>query len=306
METTMSFDDNYGLVNKEIYSLNSHSNIHEFLNKEGYYGAIKVGKGGMHDVYKVENLEGNIFAAKTPHKGNGLSLFQESLILKDLDSEHIVSFKDYLEGKYLSALVTDFIPESHILGSRVRRVGYTGISETAKIGKQLANSLIDVHKLGYIHGDLKPSNIAYNGDKVTLFDFDSARMIGTRFDKIPFTPAFVAPEVLLGESSITHSDQFMLGATLMKILNLTKSVPYNFSKSPSGSSEETVRNLKEAIDSNNRNIFPEPKNEEENRIVSILKQLTASKPADRYESIEEVENSFSDFVNEFGTESVVA
>ena len=92
----------------------------------------------------------------------------------------------------------------------------------------------------------------------------------------------------------------------MKILNLTKSVPYNFSKSPSGSSEETVRNLKEAIDSNNRNIFPEPKNEEENRIVSILKQLTASKPADRYESIEEVENSFSDFVNEFGTESVVA
>jgi len=74
---------------------------------------------------------------------------------------------------------------------------------------QLANSVLNLHSAGYVHGDLKPANVLVldqgNGQIVVkLCDFDSASVVGEPFIHDPatklikFTPEWVSPEVYFG------------------------------------------------------------------------------------------------------------
>lgn len=53
--------------------------------------------------------------------------------------------------------------------------------EIKSITKQVASALRFVHSNGFIHGDIKPSNIIQIGQKIKLIDLDAA----ANFLKVP-------------------------------------------------------------------------------------------------------------------------
>lgn len=80
---------------------------------------------------------------------------------------------------------------------------------------QTALGLAAMHKLGYVHADIKPNNILVNEkQEVKIIDFGQSCAIGTVKSRIQGTPDYIAPEQV-GRGPLTPAtDVFNLGATL--------------------------------------------------------------------------------------------
>jgi hypothetical protein len=85
---------------------------------------------------------------------------------------------------------------------------------------QLARALADLHAMGLAHGDVKPGNVAVSlGGRVVLLDFGLAdRTRGNRpsahRQRLPGTPASMAPERLAGGPPTPAGDWYGVGAML--------------------------------------------------------------------------------------------
>jgi serine/threonine protein kinase len=85
----------------------------------------------------------------------------------------------------------------------------------------LASALGRAHQCGIIHGDVKPANIMVTDEgNVKLSDFGIARFATqvSGSGRIMGTPAYLAPEQILGEPHSSKSDLFSLGIVLYQML----------------------------------------------------------------------------------------
>lgn len=80
---------------------------------------------------------------------------------------------------------------------------------------QVAQGLSMVHRLGYVHADIKPNNILVNEKlAVKIIDFGQSCSIGTVKTRIQGTPDYIAPEQV-GRGPLTPAtDVFNFGATM--------------------------------------------------------------------------------------------
>jgi len=80
---------------------------------------------------------------------------------------------------------------------------------------QVAQGLSMVHRLGYVHADIKPNNILVNEKRaVKIIDFGQSCSIGTVKTRIQGTPDYIAPEQV-GRAALTPAtDVFNFGATM--------------------------------------------------------------------------------------------
>jgi DNA-binding NarL/FixJ family response regulator len=104
------------------------------------------------------------------------------------------------------------------LRARIHTAGPLTWVETLHIGVKMAGALETAHRLGTLHRDVKPANILLTEyGEPQLADFGIARIAGgfeTATGIVTGSPAFTAPEVLLGHSPTPASDVYSLGATL--------------------------------------------------------------------------------------------
>jgi len=120
---------------------------------------------------------------------------------------------EFIEGKTLQEIISAPPPAPALDDMTI-----------ARIGLDVLDGLVAVHRAGVVHRDVKPDNILIAGDLATgvysvfLVDFGIAKISGSRQvteqNRIMGTPAYVAPERLVNGVAGPPADLWSLGATL--------------------------------------------------------------------------------------------
>ena len=123
---------------------------------------------------------------------------------------------DYVEASNLKELYTQHDP---VL-----------VENVAQILIDMAEGLEHMHENGFMHLDFKPENVLVTRNaSVRLVDFDLAQPIPDKPKKAsgknPGTPAYMAPEQLLGEPISHRADIFSYGVAAYELLTNQKPFP---------------------------------------------------------------------------------
>ena len=207
----------------------------------------ELGRGGMGVVYRARaKTDGSLVALKivlpaVASSPDDLARFvREAGIVRDLSHPHIVPFRDLGHADGQLFFVMDLVPG--IDGQNLLRQhdGPLPVARAIGIVCQLLEALSAAHHKGYVHRDVKPSNLLIEarpaGDFVWLADFGLAReyqaskLSGlTTTGNIGGTLPYMAPEQITHYREVTPAaDQYSAAATLYHLL--TRRHPYDFPK----------------------------------------------------------------------------
>ncbi|MGW1676918.1 serine/threonine-protein kinase [Saccharopolyspora sp. NPDC002376] len=143
---------------------------------------------------------------------------REGRIAARLQHPNAISVYDVAEDEGQPVLVMEYLPSTS-LAAMMSDHGPLPPREVARIGTQIASALGAAHAAGVVHRDIKPGNILLgdNGD-VKITDFGISRAQGdvqvTKTGMLAGTPAYLSPDVAMGQEPTSASDVFSLGATL--------------------------------------------------------------------------------------------
>jgi len=92
-------------------------------------------------------------------------------------------------------------------------------SKACQIFLQVAEALSHMHEKGFVHADMKPTNVLITEhDTVKVIDLGQACPIGTIKKRIQGTPGYMAPEQACREAIDERTDIFNLGAMMYWVL----------------------------------------------------------------------------------------
>jgi serine/threonine-protein kinase len=92
-------------------------------------------------------------------------------------------------------------------------------AQIARYFAQAARGLGHMHQRGFVHADMKPSNMMVNDDgAVKVIDLGQACPVGTKKVRVQGTPGYIAPEQAFKEAITPSTDIYNLGATLHWVL----------------------------------------------------------------------------------------
>jgi tetratricopeptide (TPR) repeat protein len=189
-----------------------------------------VGSGGMGDVFKAtDRLTGAPVAVKVLHgtMPRDVERFRrESQVLAELSHPRVVRYvahgvtpanRPYIAMEWL---------EGEELTDRLAGAG-VGLGEAVTLAKRVAEGLGVLHAKGFVHRDVKPSNLFLPGgdpSMVKVLDLGIARStnptrIATRSGIAVGTPGYMAPEQARGSRELdARVDVFALGCVLFECL----------------------------------------------------------------------------------------
>lgn len=200
----------------------------------------ELGRGGMGIVYRAhDTMLHRTVAVKvlTPQLAADPTFVErfrhEAIAAANLRHPHIATVydvgQDLVQGDTVHYLVMEFI-EGQTLDRVLQRQGQPfSLQQTDQIISQVAQALHYAHQRGMIHRDVKPANIMLGQDgHVTLMDFGLVRagdlsqltQTGTALG----TPAYMAPEQIMGAEVDQRADIYALGVVIYELL--TGDVPF--------------------------------------------------------------------------------
>ncbi len=208
-----------------------------------------LGEGGMGAVYRARDLElDEVIALKTLRaaiSGDPAAIERfrrEVKLARKVTHPNVARTFDLgaCEGfKFITMELIDGVA----LASRLE-VGAMSLSDALRVCGDIARGLVAAHSAGVVHRDLKPENVLLAGasargpltgqERVVITDFGIARAADEREGSderataqrgaaltvggLIGTPAYMAPEQLMGETPDGRTDVYALGAVLYELL----------------------------------------------------------------------------------------
>ena len=203
----------------------------------------RLGAGGMGEVYLADDTRlGRQVALKRltdPSLGDAAArvrILREAGAAATLNHPNVAAVYDVLDSDGRAYIVMEYVA-GESLADQLHRRGALSPDHVVQIGLQLCDGLAEAHRHGIIHRDLKPANVRVTPDgRAKVLDFGLARRpaalaaatpggahagvaesLGLSEGQVMGTPAYMAPEVLLGQSADHRSDIYSLGVTLFEL-----------------------------------------------------------------------------------------
>jgi serine/threonine protein kinase len=166
---------------------------------EGSFGTVKV---AQHKVTAKEYAVKIIDRTRLKPKDDA-AVFREVDILQELKSHpNIVGLVDFFETKDTFWVVQELAPNGDVFDALAKRKFYSE-EDARSLAKNLISALEYMHSKNIAHRDLKPENLLLantdsDSDNLKVADFGFAKKISQGLSTRCGTPAFVAPEVIMG------------------------------------------------------------------------------------------------------------
>lgn len=195
---------------------------------EGRYRIVGLlGRGGMGEVYRADDLRlGQQVAIKFLPAGISADTHKLAQFHNEVRMARQVSHTNVCRVHDIGEVATSAGAQLYItmeyvdgedLAASLKRVGRFPEDKALDLARQISAGLAAAHDRGVIHRDLKPANIMLDKNgQVRLMDFGLAAA-GTADDIRAGTPAYMAPEQLLGREVTQKSDIFALGLVLYEL-----------------------------------------------------------------------------------------
>jgi serine/threonine protein kinase len=191
-----------------------------------------LGQGSMGRVFRAEDITlrrhvaVKVLPTKTKDGQRDRQIDQflrEARSAASLEHPNAVAIYEIGEASGVHYIAMELV-EGGNLEKLVQMSGPMEVERACQVCAEAAEALGYAHQLGIIHRDVKPSNLllSRNG-RCKLADFGLARLDapddphGTRGECVG-TPAYLAPELPLGEKATPQSDIYSLGCTLWFLL----------------------------------------------------------------------------------------
>ena len=261
----------------------------------GRYSILKeLGHGGMGTVYQVldaqtqEIIALKLLRPELACDRHSLKRFEKELRLARTITHPNVCRSHSFGWTPESAYITMEFIEGRTLRQRLRPGFALSMPCGLEIARQICAGLFALHRHGIVHRDLKPENvIVTDRGKVVLLDFGLARLVGTESTISAAsvgTPAYMAPEQIEGRIVDHHADIYALGLGLYEMF--TGAAPFV--------GENAI-----ALALKHVHAFPTPPRTVNpsipQPIESVILRCLQKNPADRFDSVAEIELLFNEF-----------
>ncbi len=194
----------------------------------------RLGRGGMGTVYKaVDETLGREVAVKilNPDLADAevLKRFRaEAVTLARLNHPNIAILYELTEHEDDLVMVMEFV-RGETFDRLSDRLGPLPFERAAALCAQVLDALGHAHRAGIVHRDLKPANLMIaDSGIVKVMDFGIARMVGTEHlttdGYMMGTPAYMAPEQVMGNEVDGRADLYSIGVVLYRLL--TANLPF--------------------------------------------------------------------------------
>ncbi len=202
----------------------------------GRYQIIEeLGKGGMGKVYKVLDTEVNakialkLIKPEIASDKKTIERFRNELkMARDIAHKNVCRMYDLGKEEGAYYITMEYV-SGEDLKSFIRRSGVISVGKAISIANQVCEGLIEAHRLGVVHRDLKPQNIMIDKDgNARIMDFGIARSLRakgiTGSGVMIGTPEYMSPEQVDGKEADHRADIYSLGVILYEMV--TGRVPF--------------------------------------------------------------------------------
>jgi serine/threonine protein kinase/tetratricopeptide (TPR) repeat protein len=188
-----------------------------------------LGKGGMGRVYKVldtevrEKMALKLLNPAIAGDERTIERFRNELKLaRTISHRNVCRMYDLgrEEGTYY--ITMEYI-SGEDLKRLIHRIGALPVGKAVSIARQVGEGLVEAHRLGVVHRDLKPQNVMIDRDgNARIMDFGIARSLEakgiTGAGVMIGTPEFMSPEQVDGKEADQRSDIYSMGIVLFEML----------------------------------------------------------------------------------------
>ena len=250
----------------------------------------RLGRGGMGTVYKAvdETLDREVaIKVLNPDLTDAAVLKRfraEAITLARLNHPGIATiFELHQQGDDL-LMVMEFV-RGETFHDLSDRLGPLAPPQAAHLCMQVLDALAHAHRGGVVHRDLKPANLMITeGGAVKVMDFGIARVLGTEHfthgGYMMGTPAYMAPEQVLGREIDGRADLYSVGVVLYRLLS--GRLPF---------SADTAISMVQMQISEPPTPIADVRSDLPEWCTSIIDRALAKPPSDRFQTAEEFRSS---------------
>jgi serine/threonine-protein kinase len=192
-----------------------------------YHVLDRIGRGGMGTVYRAvdEILHREVAIKVLNSELNDPEIAKrfraEAVTVARLSHPGIATIYELFQHDGQWMMVMEFV-RGETLEHLVERMGALSPQRAAELCMQALTALAHAHSMGVIHRDLKPANLMMTeSGAVKIMDFGIARVSGsehlTSAGFMMGTPAYMAPEQVLGHEVDARADLYALGVVFYRL-----------------------------------------------------------------------------------------